>query len=90
MVYTCVSQGPTQRWRIINKDEIYLELVLTRTEEPGIVDTRSPYTFTLVSTHLYHFESTVAIIVTASINNTVLECTGGTLRDRVTVRIAGH
>lgn len=90
MIYTCVSQGPTQRWRIQNEGGIPFELILTRTEEPGIVNTNSLYTFTLVSTDSNHFESTVEIVVTASIIHTVLECTGGTLRDTVTIWMAGH
>ena len=62
-----------------------LDLVLTNIEEPGYEYTRSPYIFTLISAFSSYFESTVAIVVTASINNTVLECIGGTIRDRVTV-----
>ena len=90
VAYTCVSQGNTQRWRIENEgDTVPTELVYTRVEEPGSISTKSPYVFTLVSTDYSHFESTVAVVITMSLHNTVLECTGATLRDSVKVQIAG-
>ena len=91
VVYTCVSQGSTQRWRIENEGyAMPIELVYRRTEEPGSMSSKSSYRFTLVSTEYSHFESTVAVVIAVSMNNTVLECTGATQRDRVTIQIAGH
>lgn len=91
VVYTCVSQGNTQRWRIENADHTMpIEHIYTWTDEPGTVSTKTPYIFTLVSTDYSRFESTIDLVVTVSMNNTVLECTGDTLRDRATIQIAGH
>ena len=84
-----MSQGTSQRWRLDN-DGVVVEHAYIRGQEPaGHVVTRNPYTFTLVSTGQNHFKSTVSVVATMSIHNTVVECTGITSRDSITIRIAG-
>ena len=89
LVYTCVSQGSSQRWRIRQNGGLLFDVVFIRGREPGSVVIRNPYTFTLLSTMQNHFESTVSVVAATSIHNTYVECTSVLLQDSITIKIAG-
>lgn len=90
MIYTCVSQGTSQRWRLDNaKSGVLIEYIYIRGQQPGHTSLRYPYTFALVSAEQNQFKSTVSVIATKSINNTVVECTDTLSRDSTTIGIAG-
>ena len=91
IVCTCVSQSVSQRWRVKNEGVVTWESVFIRGQPAGTVEMRDPYRFTLISSNINHFESTVSVKATSSINNAVLECAAGSLRDTVTIQIlTGH
>ena len=90
LVYTCVSQGTSQRWRISQHGVLLADTVFRRGENPGRVKTENLYTFTLVSATQNQFESTALVEAAMSIHNTEVECTGIPLRDSVTIKIAGN
>ena len=89
LVYTCVSQGSSQRWRIRQNGGLLIDVVFIRGREPGSVVIRNPYTFTLLSTMQNHFESTVSVVAAMSIHNSYVECTSIRLQDSITIKIAG-
>ena len=90
LVYTCVSQGTSQRWRIKQNGELLADIVFIRGREPGSVIIRNPYTLTLLSTVQNRIESTVSVIATMTIHNAEVECTGIPLRDSITIKIASR
>ena len=93
LVYTCVSQGTSQRWRIVNAGGMLsAEQVFGSGHRPGSAYSQNVYNFTLISTVYNHFESMLSAMATASIHNSVAECrgtSGMTLRDEVTLQITG-
>lgn len=89
LVYTCVSQGSSQRWRIQQNGGLLIDAIFIRGREPGSVIIRNPYTFTLISAMQNHFESTVSVVAAMSIHNTYVECTSVRLQDSITIKIAG-
>ena len=90
VVYTCVSQGTSQRWRLDNADSSTLiENAFVRGQPPGRTVEQHPFTFTLVSSGQDELKSTVSVLATTSIHNTVVECTGRSSRQSIIIRIAG-
>ena len=90
MVYTCVSQSNSQRWRLNNADSsILIEKTYVRGQQPGRPDVRHPFTFTLVSSGQGQLKSTVMVLATTSIHNTVVECIDTSSRHSITIGIAG-
>jgi hypothetical protein len=85
-----VSQGTSQRWRLDNSDSgILIEKTYVRGQLPGHADVRHPFTFTLVSSGQGQLTSTVSVLATTSIHNTVVECIDTSSRDSITIGIAG-
>ena len=89
LVYTCVSQGSSQRWRIQQNGGLLIDAIFIRGREPGSMVIRNPYTFTLISAMQIHFESSVSVVAAMSIHNTYVECTSVRLQDSITIKIAG-
>ena len=90
VVYTCVSQGTSQRWRIYSADgAVLVERVYALGQELGQAVMRNQYTLTLISAWQNYFKSTVSVVATTSINNTMVECTGFSSRESIAVKIAG-
>ena len=91
VVYTCMSQGTTQRWRLDNADSSTLiENTFLRRQPPGHTVVRLPFTFTLVSSGQSQLKSTMSVLATTSIHNTVVECTGTSSRKSIIIQISGH
>ena len=90
VVYTCVSQGTTQRWRLDNTDSSTLiENTFLRRQPPGHTVVRLPFTFTLISSGQGQLKSTVSVLATTLIHNTVVECIDTSSRHSITIGIAG-
>ena len=90
VVYTCVSQGSSQRWRLENDyRSILIEKTYARGQQPGRPDVRPPFTFTLVSSGQGQLKSTVSVLATTLIHNTVVECIDTSSRHSITIGIAG-
>ena len=97
LVYTCVSQGTSQIWRIISNDESPAnapQYIYSRTDGLGargqITDrNQNLYTFVLNSTDYDNFVSTISSVATASMHNIELMCIGHLSRPSVVLRIAG-
>ena len=90
VVYTCVTQGTSQRWRLDNDDSsILIEKTYVRGQQPGHPDVRHPFTFTLVSSGQGQLKSTVTVLATTSIHNTVVECIDTSSRHSIAIGIAG-
>ena len=91
MVYTCVSQGTSQRWHLENADSgILIENTFIRGQPPGHTVVRSPFTFILVSSEQSQLKSTMSVLATTSIHNTVVECTGISSRESIIIQISGN
>ena len=88
LVYTCVSQGTSQRWIIENEDRSRIDQVYASGDELGVI-VQNDYTFTLKLASHNQFKSMVSVTATISIHNTVLECTGHSSRASATIQIAG-
>lgn len=94
MIYTCRSQGNTQRWRILTPGkQLSGEVFFLRGERLGTTYTISgpggyPYNITLISTQQYNFTSTLSIVATQSLENTNLACIA-TTETRATIKIRG-
>jgi hypothetical protein len=90
VVYTCISQGTSQRWHIDSPDSsIPIENTYVQGQPPGHRVVRHPFIFTLVSSGQGQLTSTVSVLATTSINNTVVECTGISSRHSIIIGIAG-
>ena len=90
VVYTCMSQGSSQRWRLENDyRSILIEKTYARGQQPGRPDVRPPFTFTLVSSGQGQLKSTVSVLATTLIHNTVVECIDTSSRHSITIGIAG-
>lgn len=90
LVYTCVSQGTSQRWRISQHDVLLADTVFRSGEDKGRIKMKDSYTFTLISATQNQLESTVSVVAAMSIHNTEVECTGIPLRNSTTIKIAGN
>ena len=88
MVYTCVSQGTSQRWRIENEDGSRVDQLYTSGDTLGVI-IHGAYTFTLYSASLSDFISAVSVTAIMSLHNTRLQCTGHSSRASKTIHIAG-
>ena len=89
VVYTCVSQGISQRWRLDNADS---SILIEKTYVRGhIATTRTSRSE--ASIYFYsgqdQLKSTVSALATASIHNTVVECIDITSQHSITIGIAG-
>ena len=90
VVYTCVTQSTTLRWHVKKEGVVTLESIFSLGQQAGSINVEGPYRFTLISNDNNHIESTVSVVTSSSMHNTVLECGAGSLRDTVTIRIAGY
>ena len=93
MVYTCLSQGTSQRWRLDNADSSVdnnIEHTFVRGQPPGRTVVQPPFTFTLVSSGQGQLKSTMSVLATASIHNTEVECTDISSRQSIIIQISGH
>ena len=88
MVYTCVSQGPSQRWRIENEEGSRVDHLYTSGDTLGVI-VQGVFTFTLYSASLSDFISAVSVTASVSLHNTRLECTGHSSRASKAIYIAG-
>ena len=90
MVYTCTSEGTSQRWRLSTSNRgVLADHTYVQGQQPGRVDVKHPCTFVLVSAEQGQLKSTVSVVATTSIHNTVVECIGITSRASTTIGIAG-
>ena len=92
MVYTCLSQDTSQRWRLDNADssvDNIIEHTFVRGQSPGRTVVQPPFTFTLVSSGRDQLKSTVSVLATTLIHNTVVECIDTSSRHSITIGIAG-
>lgn len=63
LVYTCVSQGTSQRWRLTNTDsDTLVETTYVQGQQPGRTVVRHQFTFMLVSSGQTHLTSTVSVV----------------------------
>lgn len=93
LVYVCVSQGTSQRWRwlIVGsqiKEHIYSRTAAVGTQEQLIDENQNVYNLMLNSTDYNAFTSTISAIATLSMHNIRLECTGQ-FPTSVVIQIAG-
>ena len=87
LVLTCTGQGTSQRWSITG-DAARIDIVFVKSDELGTLEHQG-YNFTLISTVYDNFISILSTAVTIAIKNTIIECTGHSSRDSVTVLLAG-
>lgn len=85
-----MSRGSPQRWHVQIIGAESVECVFASTEEINTPHTKNLFTFTLISKANNHFESTMSVIASNSLDNAVVECTDFTTRDTVTINIAGY
>ena len=72
------------------KESVQLaEQVFTNGDQLGTQITKDVFEFTLISMQYNHFESTLSTVVTNTVNNTAVVCTGLSSPATVTLRIAG-
>ena len=90
LVYTCVSIGTSQRWQVQLRSGTSLQNIFFSGDSIGSVQLQGDsFTFRLISTSYNHFESTMTVMASASLDNAIMECTGLTAPDTLTIHIAG-
>ena len=89
MILTCTGEGHAQRWHVVNEDGGVAEATFLIGQGRGRQHQMGPYQFTLISSTLNHFQSTLTTIATIAMNNTVVECNDDLPPDTVMIRIAG-
>ena len=91
LILTCTGVGDSLRWNVENENSGSTEELIIRTHQLGLIRTWNSFTFTLISTDYYHFESTLSTVVINAVNNTDVECSiSESTRNTVTIRIAGN
>ena len=84
MVLTCTGGGSSQRWTVDSVEQVFTTGVTPRTQRQ-----KGLYKFTVISSDIHHFETTLSTVTTAAMNNTMVECNDGLPADTVTIKISG-
>ena len=91
LILTCIDEGTSQRWNVRKENGDSTEVTfLVRSSQVGTRHTWNLFTWTVISTNYNHFESTLSMVVTNVVNNTVVECSGEMSLATATIRIAGQ
>ena len=88
LVYTCISQGTSQRWHIENEDGTRVDQLYTNGDTLDVTH-HGFYTFNLYSASPSDFISSVSVTASLSLHKTILQCTGHSSRASKTICIAG-
>ena len=90
MILMCTGHSLIHRWTFETEASsvLFTQIYTARQSVPGTIHMEL-YNFTLISAFSNWFESSVSIVLTTEINNTVAKCVDVESEEELAIRIAG-